>query len=179
VIVALYSPAARSGKTTVAEYLMSRHGFERVRFAAPLKAMAAALFQQMGFTLRDIMDMVEGEAKDLPVPGYDFKPRDLMKTLGTEWGRQMVGMDMWTEVARRKIAQAGSRVVIDDLRFRNELLMLRGMDATMVRIDRSGVGAGDPRYEGQLNAYLFDHYLTNDGPLGRLYEAADRIVSQG
>jgi hypothetical protein len=73
-IVALYSPAARSGKTTVADHLMRRHTFERVRFAGPLKAMAAALFREMGFGNGAIYQMVEGHMKDLPVPGYPLQP---------------------------------------------------------------------------------------------------------
>jgi hypothetical protein len=49
---------AGSGKSTAALHLVNRHGFERVRFAGPLKAMVRAL----GLTDREI----DGDLKEVP-----------------------------------------------------------------------------------------------------------------
>jgi hypothetical protein len=53
-----FTGLAGSGKSTAAKHLCTRHGFERVRFAGPLKDMMRAL----GLTEREI----EGDRKESP-----------------------------------------------------------------------------------------------------------------
>jgi hypothetical protein len=172
-IVGLYSPAPRCGKTTIAEYLRSAFGFKRVRFAGPLKAMATALFTSIGFDEDEVYRMVEGDKKDLPVPGFEFRPRDIMQTLGTDWGREMMQKDLWIKsaVARiERLTDAGYSVVVDDLRFPNEYAALRDLGARLVHVRRPGVTGGSERYEGQLDDAYWDLKLLNDGEIDDLYD---------
>lgn len=65
-LVALCSPAMGSGKSTVADHLVARHGFTRVAFAAPLKRMTEALLLEAGVI--DVTRYVYGDMKNIPLP---------------------------------------------------------------------------------------------------------------
>lgn len=176
-LIALYSPAAQSGKSTVAGILQQERNFSRVRFAAPLKNMVRGLLLSMGITPDIVERMVEGDLKEAVVPGFStVTPRRLMQTLGTDWGREAVDNDLWAKVAMSKIKSrtaAHRHVVVDDLRFANEYRMLREIGAKIVRITRPSVQAvGEQRYEGLLEKAQFDVQIVNDGTLEDLREKA-------
>lgn len=181
-LVALYSSMAGSGKSEVANVLMREFGFEPVKFAGPLKAMARGLFDGMGFDAHEIERMLEGDLKEVVIPGFaTVTPRRVMQTLGTDWGREAIDQDLWIKVARTKIEgllARGVSVVVDDLRFPNELLFVRAMRGVAVRIVRPDPSrdGGSSRYEGLLDNADFDFVLDNDGSLGTLKGKARLIA---
>lgn len=63
--IAVMTGRAGAGKTTIAKYLVEHAGFERVRFAGPLKAMAKAI------GLND--DEIDGGLKDSPCSKLTFE----------------------------------------------------------------------------------------------------------
>src|ERR1035437_9507797 len=104
-----------SGKTTAANHLVEHHGFTRIRFAGPLKAMLAAL----GLTEEEI----DGSLKNDPCDLLCGKtPRYAMQQLGTEWGRELIGPDLWIRAWSSSVEDCGmhSRIIADDVRFPNE-----------------------------------------------------------
>lgn len=127
---------AGSGKSTAAQILIRKHGFTLVKFAGSLKQMARCL----GLGEREI----EGDLKEVPHPLLCGKsPRQFMQLLGTEFGREMIGQDLWVRVAMAGAARAldqGGRVVIDDVRYPNEVAAIRDMGGRVLRISRPGVG---------------------------------------
>ena len=63
-LIALYAPAPQSGKSTVAEHLEARHGFETVKFAGPLKDMIRCLlFDHCGISHAMTERYVDGDLK--------------------------------------------------------------------------------------------------------------------
>ncbi len=77
---------ARSGKDTLASYLVEHHGFVRIGLADPLRKFVSDI---TGIPLEDLMD---GPTKETPLEWLNNKsPRVLMQTLGTEWGRELIG----------------------------------------------------------------------------------------
>ena len=90
---------AGSGKTTAADYLVKAHGFACISFAGPIKSMLRTL----GLTaLEDIEEVFEGEGKEKPNRLLCGKsPRFAMQTLGTEWGRDLIGPDLWVNAWNR------------------------------------------------------------------------------
>lgn len=135
--VIAFSGLAGSGKSTAAEHLINRHGFTRVRFAGPLKAMMAAL----GLT----PDEIEGHLKEQPCALLGGKtPRYAMQTIGTEWGRDIINRDLWIRAWRAAVDKLppGAPVVVDDCRFPNEADAVRAVGGVLVRIERAGAGAG-------------------------------------
>lgn len=173
-IIGLYSPAAGSGKTTLALGLRG-HGYVRCRFADPLKAMLSALLIHQGVRPDDVQRMVDGDLKECPHHALAGRtPRHAMRCLGTEWGRNTMSPDIWVNAAMMAAAEhieAGRRVVFDDMRFANEAAAIKRAGGMLVRITRPGVRrqAGEHASEGGLEAWQFDLDLTNDASCQRAW----------
>lgn len=108
---------ARSGKDTVAGYLARRHMFAHIAFADPMKQMLEAAF---GDLFRD------GDREKL-IDWLGKSPRQLMQTLGTEWGRNQVHPELWVMLTEQKVKNAvefNLPLVISDVRFYNEANMI-------------------------------------------------------
>ena len=181
-LIAIYSPCAGSGKSVVATTLMAEFSYEVVKFAGPLKDMARGLLRSMGIKPALVERMVEGDLKEQVIPGFEtVTTRKIMQTLGTDWGREAVDSDLWVKVAAGKIKSLrlrGVPVVVDDLRFPNELTTIRELGGMTVRLDRPDpTGDGLSRYEGLLNNELFDRHLMNDGTIEQLRERTRRLVT--
>ena len=142
-----------AGKTTAANILVERFGYERVSFAAPLKAGCATnndrtLLQTVGQGVRDLCE--------------DF------------W----VNLFLADVANRELVADGRARFVVDDCRYPNEAQALKERGFYIVRIaatlstrvDRQR-RAGRLQDESQLDhvsetaldEFAADHYLVNDG----------------
>lgn len=165
-----FTGLAGSGKSTAAAHLVNRYGYQRVRFAGPLKAMMAAL----GLT----HDEIEGHLKEKPCALLGGKtPRQAMQWLGTEFGRDLIDRDLWIRAWQAELARTSGHVVIDDCRFPNESEAVQAAGGVIIRIERPGAGAGAAGHssEGQqLPAAATIHNTTSQNDL--LY-AVDELVS--
>ena len=177
-IIAL-SGRAGCGKSTAAAYLAEHHGFARVRFAGPLKAMVRTFLAEIG-TPDDVIErMIEGDLKEVPSAAFSgASPRRVMQTLGTEWGREQISSTLWTD-AWRSAAKAALAwapgVVVEDCRFENEGAAVIDAGGVIVRIERPGLAplAGDHISERGLDLGWRVH---NDGPPEILHARLDGIV---
>jgi hypothetical protein len=129
---------AGSGKSVIANVLTSDFNFTRVKFAGPLKDMLRVMLFGMGFCNDDIKRMLEGDLKEVVIPELGVTPRHLMVTLGTEWGRDAVRPDLWTVLWAAQ-ADRYADVVVDDVRFPNEVDLIRARGGKVWRIDRPGL----------------------------------------
>ncbi len=150
----------KSGKTEAAKILVG-HGFTRVRFAGPLKSMMACL------QLTDAE--IEGALKETPCDLLCGKtPRFAMQTIGTEWGRNTIGADLWVNAWKRLVEkhEDHQHVVTDDARFENELAAVRSLGGIIVQIVRP---AADRIYvsnhESEQLECTPDLTINNDGTL--------------
>lgn len=113
-----------SGKDTAAETLLGQ-GYENVKFAGALKDMLRCVLAYQGVDAETIERMIEGDLKEVPTDYLAGKtPRFAMQTLGTEWGRDLIGKGFWAGATMRRVRNllsAGKRVVITDVRFPNEV----------------------------------------------------------
>lgn len=141
---------AGSGKSVVANVLTAEFGFERVKFADPLKNMLRTMLAGMGFDAETVERFVEGDLKESIVEGLGVTARHLMVTLGTEWGRDCVRPDLWVRLWDAQ-ADRFDRVVVDDVRFTNEVDLIRARGGQIWRIERPGLVASDHISE-QLDA---------------------------
>lgn len=132
-IVALFGPQ-QVGKTTAANSLVKNHGFVRVAFAGPIYRMAGAL---LNLSVEEVRKL----PKDQPMVALGHRTlRYTLQTLGTEWGRELMGRNLWVDAAQREIqvyVESGKSVVIDDLRFNGEYEMLKAFDCRFVRLHRA------------------------------------------
>ena len=144
------SGRAGSGKSVVADHLIAEHGFRRVKFAGPLKAMVRALLATRGADAEIIERMIEGDLKEVPSAWLNGRtPRHAMITLGTEWGRDLMARDLWVDAAGDMLAairvnDPDARIVVDDVRFPNELDAIRGRGGVVWRIVREITAEDQP-----------------------------------
>lgn len=162
-----------SGKSTVARYLHEAHGYSRIRFADPLKAMLAAY----GLSEHEL----EGDGKQLPcalLSGHT--PRFAMQTLGTGWGRDMMSRNFWTDAWSRRVGHGlGGCVVAEDCRFCNEEFMVRLHGGVIWRIERPGHGEGDGHVsEQELELIRYDRLFLNDGSVEDLLRKVRKEIEE-
>lgn len=151
---------AGSGKSAASDALVEA-GWVRMKFASPLKDMLRAI----GLTDQHI----EGDLKEVPCDLLCGQtPRHAMITLGTEWGREMIGGNFWMNIAANRIATAmaaGINVVVDDVRFDNEADLIRRLGGVVLGLERDSVLAIDHKSEAGVTA---DMIYRNDGSAAEL-----------
>lgn len=155
---------ARSGKDTAASFLIDSN-YSRVAFADPVKEMLSVIFPHIDFHNGDKTAIVEP---------YGVKVRDLVVTLGHDWGRKMIGESLWIDIARRKIdylLSIGKRVVVTDIRYTDEADLVLEYFSDLVYIHRQSEGAGSLSKHITENA-VWDSYhyttISNNFSLGHL-----------
>lgn len=103
-----------------------------------------------------------------------------MQTLGTEWGRECIAPDVWTRLTLAGASlREGRSVVIDDVRFPNEVVAIRALGGIVVRIERPGLVPEDHPSGTAQAAIVADHTLANDGIVGDLLTVANITIGQG
>lgn len=169
-IIGLTGPAG-SGKDTVADWLEVRHGFSRIALADPIRKGLCAMFDLP-------MHVFKPGIKEQIIPSIGKSPRELMQTLGTEWGRDMVARDIWLRMASRKIAAALPRIVVTDIRKEDEAQWLRGYGGGIWRIHRSTRKAVRPHTSesGAISISPDDLAIPNDGSIDDLFSVIDDVL---
>lgn len=170
-LIGLYSPVMKSGKSTVAQYLANK-GFLVLSFASPLKDMLATLVDQ---------EYIFGSKKEEEVPILGYTGRKLMQTLGTEWGRLALDEDFWVRhmEARIKVwSELGKKnFVIDDMRYPNEFRWVISKGGKTWKILRPGQEITSAHTsEGALDQMNFDEILINDKKLEVLKKKVNNLI---
>jgi hypothetical protein len=178
-LVALYSPAPQSGKTTIATYLLVS-GWRSVSFAAPIKRLVTQLLTELGISDDNARRLVNTD-KEETIPQLRTTARHMLQTLGTEYGRNCIHPQIWTMCAEariQKLLTEGHPVVIDDCRFPNEAALIRRLGGEVWHLSRPGTERNTTHAsEGGLDDYpLFDRHLVNDGSLFDLYDRVHEIL---
>lgn len=174
---------ARSGKDTLATFLVKDHGFERIAFADALRDMLYALNPLT--TVRDrterrayvdyVQDIVDEYGWEWAKENSDI--RLLLQRLGTEAGRHVLGENIWVDAAMAKV-KPGGRFVFTDVRFPNEAKAIWRAGGQLVRIRRPGFEPVNAHpSETALDGYQFDRIVVNRYELGYLQSAAARLVA--
>ncbi|QWK78604.1 deoxynucleotide monophosphate kinase family protein [Ochrobactrum sp. BTU1] len=164
----------------MASYLVDGHGFQLVKFAGPLKAMLRGYYRELGLTEEEIDRRLEGDLKETPDPHLSGRtPRHAMETLGTEWGRDQMAPEFWTNAAEAKIK--GSRadlIVVDDCRFPNEAHVVRRLGGSVVQVKsaRGRRKVSKHKAEKGLAPALVDHSLDNNEGIGALRKGIDTFL---
>lgn len=162
---------ARSGKDTVANFIVAAIGGYRYAFADPIRAMLRA-----GFGI-DMSDPYWQERKEVPIAAFGKSPRQIMQTLGTEWGRDLVHTDIWVLMAQQKLLNNGAGMVISDVRFENEARWVRKLGGVVIHVVRSDNAEVNPHAsEGGVTLADTDKLVTNAGSLEELQEQVKKAV---
>ncbi len=175
-LIALYSPAPQSGKSTVAKHLEFHYGYTRVPFASILKEMARPIFFSLGYSLEDICEF-ETTNKERMLPEIGVTPRRIYQTLGTEWGRMMINNELWIKLWEAKVSRL-DRVVVDDMRFPNEYDKVKALGGLTIKVQRDDVEQVMYNHvsEGSLNSAAFDYTILNNRSLSELHGSVESII---
>jgi len=161
--------AARTGKSTAQGILADEFGLAPVNFADPIKDALTAML--------DVdFHRLDGAEKETRLPGIGQSPRELMQTLGTEWGRHQNGSSFWIAVARRRLAMlenadgdAYRGAVFSDVRFNEEAEWLRQHGGLILHLHRQDC-APVRAHASEAGIYprTGDVSIRNDGTLSEL-----------
>ena len=153
---------ARSGKDTVANFIVAAIGGYRYNFADPIRAMLTPLGV-------DMSDPYWQARKEEPIPALGVSPRRMMQTLGTEWGRQLINPDLWLIMAHQRLLQSGPGMVISDVRFDNEAAWIRKHGGRIIHVIRPEAKAIEAHAsEDGIEVLDTDVRLFNSGTLEEL-----------
>lgn len=150
-----FSGLKGSGKDTAAAILTEEYGFTKIAFADAVREMALTInpyipVKSIGF----MWEWIDQLADHLPLAdiidekGWDWAKREipevrrLLQVIGTEAGRMLLGENVWVDILAKKypdISNTGSRYVITDCRFDNEVEFVRNHGGNLVWVERPGI----------------------------------------
>lgn len=121
-----------------------------------------------------------GEIQDRPGKSA-VTVRRILQWWGTEY-RRAQDPDYWTKAWDRKVAEldlARTLVLVDDVRFGNELDMIRAHGGLVVKVERPGFsGANSHSSETSLDNYVaWDGVVINDSSLEAFWRKAETLVN--
>jgi hypothetical protein len=170
---------ARSGKDTIADYLVENHGFVKLSFATPMREALYRLnpeitdVSNLTYKFKQAVDLFGWEDMKTYFPEY----RGLMQRMGTEVGREMFGEDFWVQQALKQVTPEAN-FVFSDVRYQNEANSVQAAGGEVWRVERPGVkAANDHNSEHDLDNYKFDHRIMNYGPIEDLYQTVTTILT--
>lgn len=156
---------AGAGKSTLMKEILEAHPqAQHIYFAKALKAGLEA----MGVPLQALYSPAHKEVPMEILQGHTG--RHLMVTLGTEWGRDMVGPNFWVDLWKKQIPAEGV-VVCDDVRMPNEIDAIRSFENhVLVGVERPGVVGSAHRSEHLNPSWYGIPVIMNDSTPEVLYE---------
>lgn len=170
---------AGSGKDSVANRLVSEHGYRRVSFADPLKAMALTVDPVVtGNTYPEnyrLSDVVNTHGWDEAKRTYP-EVRRFLQRLGQ--AQRDIDEDYWLNIAINKIGNIPdyTPVVVTDVRYDNEYEALSKLDFLMVRVNRPDIGPANDHVSEDADRFTPDTTFHNNGTLGALNDNTDLMV---
>jgi len=187
-----------SGKDTVADYLVNLHEFRRESFAGNLKNAMCEIFgwdremlEGRSKSSREWREQVdEWWAKRLNMP--HLTPRWILQHVGTDVIRGHFHDDMWLASLENKLRKTDDDIIISDVRFKNEVKMLKDLGAVCVEVTRGDRPAwyqyaldDDTKKLETLKVHRseydwigtdFDATLDNNGTLDELYKQVEELI---
>ena len=162
----------RHGKDTAAKLLVSEYGFTKISFADKLKDVVSVAFA----IPREWMD--DDTMKESACPMYpDWTIRKLMQFVGTEMFRKTfptIWLDLWMAEAMKH-----PRVVVPDVRFDNELALVRSFGRHLtLRVFNPNLPENPDAHASETGIMKLpvDMELSNDGTIFNLHHKVKDAV---
>jgi hypothetical protein len=158
---------AQSGKDTVANILVEKHGYTRVAFADPIRKLLYEMDPLIpkgygegviNYRLQDLVDSYGWDKAKVEFP----EVRRLLQELGVG-ARKLFGDTFWINEALYHVAP-DDKVVVSDVRFENEAQWIQEFKGQIWRVKRMGTSAvNDHVSESDLDGYPVDQIFLNNG----------------
>jgi hypothetical protein len=177
-----------NGKDTIANYLRDKYGYKQIAFAGPLKEICGKLF---GFT----NEQLHGSLKETPDNNwFGLTPRQVLQFVGTNMFRDHMSElnenfknDFWLLCAKNTMEQVfkedpTAKFVISDVRFPNEVDMIKQMGGVVLRVSRPSLNnnKNDDVHISELliDELDVDYDIVNDGTKEQLYSKIDEMYNK-
>ncbi|MBI3925113.1 MAG: hypothetical protein HY319_06200 [Armatimonadetes bacterium] len=165
------------GKDTAADVLVEEFDFRRVAFADPMREALELLDpficngEQEPIRLCSLVQSCGwNQAKQ------NAEVRRLLQAMGTEVGRNLLGQDLWVQLAARKFVD---RTVVTDTRFPNEARLIKQSGGVLVRLNRPGFGpVNDHLSDRAFDTWKYDHLIENEGTVEELHQQMRDLVGR-
>ena len=156
---------AESGKTTSTNYLLTKLGYPWTTdaFANPIKLM----LEQIGVDCSD-------ENKKVVHPILGKTPRELMQSLGTGWGRNLVDDDMWVKLLAER--NPHGCLIISDVRMENEADFIRENGGIIIHLKGRGGINSNHESEHPIIIQPEDYVVQNTSTFSHLRIRLDIVV---
>lgn len=187
---------ARSGKDTIADYIIEKYKnedwFYKDKFAQPLYDMLSVMYKGCGDEIN--YEYINQHKTDLMPYVWNKTWRDGLKELGTEFGRDCFGKDIWVNLALARSLKINrdSRsvdylipnkgVVFSDCRFTNEAATFKinpAFNTTLIYVERK---ESDPQLQHRSEQEILtlkvnaDYIVVNNKSFSSLYDQIDSIL---
>jgi hypothetical protein len=172
-----------NGKDTLAEYLKKKYGYQQMMFAKPIKDLCRLIF---GFN----EEQLYGSTKETLDERWGVTPRDMFQYIGTEMFRKMmankipgIGEGFWIKCLMEQVKSIlrenpDARIVISDVRFPNEIDVIRQLGGLLIRVKRPSVNNSTDVHESEIyiEQLEVDFELLNDSTIDSLYNKFDGLL---
>lgn len=158
-----FAGGATAGKSTLSEIYKDIQGGYIYAFASPIKSMLKA-----GFGV-DFSEQYWQDHKEKIIPALGKSPRELLQTLGTEWGRRLVGEQTWLILATGVLLSRGTGMIVPDVRFENEATWIRERGGIIIHVQRNIERLGHESEAG-IVFQDGDFKFMNNTPLDKVYD---------
>lgn len=171
------------GKDTAAQALCRELGYRRVGFADKLKSFALQIDPLVTTSARTVNVQAGRGRLAWTVKGLGWdqakrthpEVRALLQSIGVA-ARELFGETFWIDQAIGDTPES-AKVVVPDVRFRNEAEAIRDKGGLLIRITRPGHNGDSHISETELEAYgNWDHVIQNNGTVADLEAEIVRIV---
>ena len=149
-----------TGKDTAGSVLIDNFGWNRMSFAKPIKDLVSSTFALDRFMLEGSDCKMRTIREDKISELFNYSPRQLLQIVGTGF-RDLIHPDVWVKIVEREYLNQDKHIVITDVRFPNEIAMIRKY-GFVVRINRPGFDGDQHISERALDNFVFDYDVTND-----------------
>lgn len=161
------------GKDTIANYFVDKYGYIKIAFADVLKDVCKIIFN-----LTD--EQLNTDKKEIIDERWTVTPRQIMQFIGTDLFRNQLQLlipfvkeDIWILCVRNKLLDTTKKFIISDVRFENELNMIKELSGKIINIDRK-TEYDDKHISETLNLY-YDYKIINDKSIDELYVKCNNI----
>lgn len=170
----------RTGKDTAADRLVGRHGYTRVSIAEPIKEIGLAADPIIGWNhvgeepihLAQAVEHLGWEAVKDRFP----EVRRFLWAMSVDGVSAVLGEDIWTQIAVKRIRALRGPAVVTDVRLLEEAKALRAEGLIIVYLSREGFSEEDDRSGEHLGPNAADVRLHNGGSLEEFQAQVDALV---
>jgi len=170
---------AQSGKSTAAAYLAKEHGFKRVNFK---DALVAEMKERFPDVLKGLLKHYYSEGKGVVEIDdlFRVKPtlvRSLMQNYGTNV-RRVDKPNYWVDQWVDKVKATRGNIVVDDVRFFNELSAITELDGLLLRVTRPDI-TSPGNHVSETEQELFCEDFTISGEAGShdaIYAQLEEVI---